>query len=167
MNRLRVSTAPPPPGMKVNCPPAASLPPLKSVSSVRHTDPPMPFVCAAAGTSERYDVGAAMVMTCDIVDELAAFATVSDTPYEPCAEYACTGFCAVDVAPSPKLHCQDVGEPVERSVKVTLARTAGDAGVMSKAAETGGVAGIAVVTVTVCEAIEVRPPAGDTVRVTG
>ena len=80
--------------MKVNWPAAASLPPLKSVSSVRHTEPPKPFVCAATGTSVRYAVGAAIVIVCEIVDDETAFATVSDTPYEPCAAYACVGFCA-------------------------------------------------------------------------
>src|SRR4051812_22608850 len=143
MNRLRVSTAPPPPGMKVNWPAAASLPPLKSVSSVRHTDPPMPFVCAAAGTSERYAVGAETLITCEVVDRLTPFATVSETVYEAGDEYTCVGFCAPDVEPSPKLHCQDVGGPVERSVKVTMPLTVAGDGVMSNAAETGGVRGSA------------------------
>src|SRR5216684_19990 len=145
--------------MKVNCPPAGSLPPLKSVSSVRHTVPPIPFVCAAAGTSERYDAAAATVITCDVIDELTAFVTVSDTAKEPCVAYEWIGFCALDVEPSPKLHSHDAGEPVERSVKVTLAPTPGDAGVMSKAAETGCVPGVAVVTVMVWDATDVRPAA--------
>jgi hypothetical protein len=69
--------------MKVNWPLAASLPPLKSVSSVRHTEPPTPFVCAAAGTSEWYDVGAAIVITREVVDDELAFEAVSDTANEP------------------------------------------------------------------------------------
>src|SRR5438105_1024252 len=111
--RLRVSTGAPPPGMNVNWPLAGSLPPLKSVSSVRQTEPPTPFVAAAAGTSERYAVGGRIVTTCEAVDDDVAFETVSDTPYEPCVAYACAGFCAFDVEPSPKFHSQDVGEPVD------------------------------------------------------
>src|SRR5664279_3594052 len=130
MKKLRVRSLPPPLGMKVNWPAVASRPPLKSVSSVRHTEPPNPFVCAATGTSVRYAVGAATVTVCEIVDDETAFATVNDTPYEPCAAYACVGFCAGDVAPSPKLHCHEVGEPDERSVNETASRTAGDDGVV-------------------------------------
>src|SRR3954468_13049226 len=115
MKRLRVRSCPPPLGMKVNWPAAASCPPLNSVSSVRQTEPPNPFVCAATGTSVRYAAGAAIVTVCEIVDDETALATASDTPYDPWTAYACVGFCADDVAPSPKLHCHDVGAPVERS----------------------------------------------------
>jgi hypothetical protein len=102
------------------------------------------------------------MIVCEIVDDETAFATVRETLYEPCTEYACAGFCEEDVAPSPKLHCHEVGEPVERSVNVTLSRTAGDDGVEPNAAETGGMAGVAVTTVTRCELVDVKPPAVDT-----
>jgi hypothetical protein len=39
------------------------------------------------------------------------------------------------VAPSPKFHCQDVGEPVEVSVNCTACPAAGDAGLKLKDAE--------------------------------
>jgi hypothetical protein len=48
------------------------------------------------------------------------------------------GFWAALVDPSPKLHCQEVGEPVELSVNWTACAAAGEAGLKVKAAESAG-----------------------------
>ena len=47
-----------------------------------------------------------------------------------------------------------------------MPRTVADVGDISKAAETGGAAGVAVVTVTTCEFVDVSPAAVDTVSTT-
>ena len=63
----------------MNCPKAASPPALKIVSSVRHTEPPAPFVCAAAETSEWNAAGGAMTTWCAVALDEAAFRAVSAT----------------------------------------------------------------------------------------
>jgi len=56
------------------------------------------------------------------------FVAVSVTEYDPAIEYVCDGFWLVDVPPSPKVQDQDVGDPVEVSVKVTAEPAAGEDG---------------------------------------
>ena len=53
--------------------------------------------------------------------------------------YVCEGFCVVDVAPLPKSHAHEVGEPVEVSVKFTVRGTVPDVGAAVK--EATGAAG--------------------------
>jgi hypothetical protein len=60
------------------------------------------------------------------VEEPAAFRAVSVTVKLPADGKAWTGDCSVLVPPSPKLHDQDVGAPVDWSVKVTARPTTGD-----------------------------------------
>jgi len=57
---------------------------LKSVSSVRQTEPPMPFVCAAAETSERVVCApCATTIMCDVEPDDVALDAVSETVYAP------------------------------------------------------------------------------------
>ena len=72
------------PGMKRNCPVAVAVVlALKRVSSVRHTELPAPPICAAAETSERNALYAAMVMVREVVLVEVAFQTCSVTLYVP------------------------------------------------------------------------------------
>jgi len=59
------------------------------------------------------------------------------------------GFWAVLVAPSPKLHCQEVGEPVDVSVNWTACPATGEAGLYVKDAVRAGTT--VTVRVTLCE----------------
>ena len=148
---VRVSIEPLLPGTKIRSIDVAS-PALKSVSSVRQTDPPMPFVCALADTSERV-VNDACVTTivCAIVLDDVAFDVVRVTTYMPALLYACVGRCAFDPAPSPKLHDHDVGEPLVVSSKLTVCAVVGFAGDQPKPAATGGVTGAPFDTTTTCD----------------
>ena len=56
------------------------------------------------------------------------FITVSVTLYVPAAAKAWLGFWDVEVAPSPKAHCQIDGLPVDVSVNWTVWPVAGEAG---------------------------------------
>ena len=47
------------------------------------------------------------------------FVAIRVTVYVPAVVYVCVGFCNVLVPPSPKFHDQEVGDPVDVSVKVT------------------------------------------------
>jgi len=55
------------------------------------------------------------------VFEPAPFVAVRVTGYMPAVAYVTTGFCKMEVAgvPPVKVHCQELGELVERSVNVT------------------------------------------------
>ena len=53
---------------------------------------------------------------------------VSVTVYVPAAAKVCDGFCAVEVAPSPKFHDQLLGEPLEVSVNCTANGALPDSG---------------------------------------
>jgi hypothetical protein len=44
-----------------------------------------------------------------------AFVAVSVTVYVPAEEYSCTGFCSVELLPSPNDQTHDVGELVDAS----------------------------------------------------
>jgi hypothetical protein len=57
-----------------------------------------------------------------------ALLAIRITEYEPSAVKVWLGFWTVLVPPSPKLHCQDVGVPVEESVKATAWLGAGEDG---------------------------------------
>jgi len=48
------------------------------------------------------------------------------------------GFWAVEVAPSPKFHCQEVGDPEEVSVNCTAWPATGEAGLYVKEAASTG-----------------------------
>jgi hypothetical protein len=65
---------------------------------------------------------------------------------EPAAAYVWLGLRDVEVAPSPKLHDQDVGEPVDVSVNATAWPARGEAGLKVKEAASVG----DVTTVTIC-----------------
>jgi hypothetical protein len=45
--------------------------------------------------------------------------TVSVTVFDPAVAYVWLGFCDVEVVPSPKFHCHEVGDPVEVSENCT------------------------------------------------
>lgn len=57
---------------------------------------------------------------CAAVLDPAEFRTVSVTVYVPGFAYLCVGFWSVEDAESPKLHDQDVGEPVDVSVNASV-----------------------------------------------
>ena len=48
------------------------------------------------------------------------FPAVKETVYFPFLVYVCTGFLTVEEVPSPKLHLNEVGDPVLLSVNCTL-----------------------------------------------
>ena len=54
--------------------------------------------------------------------------TVSVTVFDPAVAYAWLGSRDVLVVPSPKLYCQEVGDPVDVSVNCTAWPAAGDKG---------------------------------------
>ena len=61
--------------------------------------------------------GVTTVSPLTVISEVAAllprwFDTVSVTTYVPSSAYVCTGFCSVEVAPSPKSQSQVVGDQV-------------------------------------------------------
>jgi hypothetical protein len=60
--------------------------------------------------------------------EPVAFVTVKVIVPVPVDAYVWTGFCAVEVVASPKLHDHEVGVPVDASVNCTDWPTAGDVG---------------------------------------
>jgi hypothetical protein len=64
-------------------------------------------------------------------------ATVRVTVYNATVAKVWPGFWAELVAPSPKLHCQEVGVPVEVSVNCTACPVTGEAGVKVKDAVSG------------------------------
>ena len=66
------------------------------------------------------------------VSEPAELAAIKKTVKEPSVAYEWLGFLDVLVPPSPKSHCQDVGVPVEVSVKATAWPGAGEAGLKVK-----------------------------------
>jgi len=72
------------------------------------------------------------------VFEPAALVAVNETVYVPDAAYACVGFSAADVAPSPKFQDQEVGEFVDASVNCTACPGIGLVGMKEKLA-TGAV----------------------------
>src|ERR1043165_1624360 len=82
-NSGRVCTLRPAIGRKMNCPITDSLPALKIVSSVRHPEPPAPFVCATAETSERNGGGGARALCGAAALDDAEFAAVRLTGYVP------------------------------------------------------------------------------------
>jgi len=61
------------------------------------------------------------------------------------------GFWVVLAPPSPKLHCQEVGTPVEVSVNCTTCPSAGDEGVKVKDAVSTEVGNILMVLLTLLE----------------
>jgi hypothetical protein len=63
-----------------------------------------------------------------------AFAAVSVTWKRPALANACVGLGCVELLPSPKFHCQDVGLPVLVSVNVTASPTKGFCGALAKLA---------------------------------
>src|SRR4051794_34252365 len=66
----RDCTLPPAAGMNKSCPLADSVPALNSVSSVRHTEPPTPSVCAVTETSDRYGAyGFTVTDRCETLEE--------------------------------------------------------------------------------------------------
>jgi hypothetical protein len=87
-------------------------------------------------------VGAGRVATVTVrvvALEPKAFWTVSETVRAPAVANACVGFGSEDAlaapeAGSPKLQLQDVGPPVEASVKLTVWPTSGDGGEKANAA---------------------------------
>lgn len=93
------------------------------------------------------------------VCELVLLVTVSVTVLVPAVAYVWLGFWAVLVAPSPKFHCQEVGEPVDVSVNCTAWPVAGEAGLYVNEAARG----VATVIVRTDE-VELEPL--ETVRVT-
>jgi hypothetical protein len=87
------------------------------------------------------DTGGAVTVTDRVVwFEPPAFVAVSLAVYAPAAAYVCVGFRSVEVPPSPKLHCQLVGLPVDVSVNVTAAFVCGEPGLNVNAA-VGGTGG--------------------------
>jgi hypothetical protein len=88
-----------------------------------------------------------------------AFMTVKVTVYVPAEAKLCVGFWAALVAPSPKLHCQIEGAPVDMSVNWTDWATAGELGLYVKDAVKAGE------TETV-RLVLFEPEAFDTVNVT-
>lgn len=60
--------------------------------------------------------------------EPEVFVTVRVTVYDAVAMNVWLGFWAVLVAPSPKFHCHEVGEPVEVSVNCTAWPATGEVG---------------------------------------
>jgi hypothetical protein len=60
--------------------------------------------------------------------ELEPLATVRVTVVDPAVANAWLGFWAVLVVPSPKFHCQEVGDPVEVSENCTACPAIGAAG---------------------------------------
>jgi hypothetical protein len=61
-----------------------------------------------------------------------ALDTVSVTVLDPAVSYAWLGFCNVEVAPSPKFHCHEIGDPVEVSVNPMDWPVVGEAGLKLK-----------------------------------
>jgi hypothetical protein len=60
--------------------------------------------------------------------------TVNVTVFDPADVKAWLGFWVVDVDPSPKFHCQEVGDPVDVSVNCTACPVTGEAGLKVKEA---------------------------------
>ena len=71
---------------------------------------------------------AATVTVLVVLFDPEAFVTVRVTVLDPAVVYEWLGFWDVLVDPSPKLHCQEVGVPVEVSVSCTACPAAGEAG---------------------------------------
>jgi hypothetical protein len=88
--------------------------------------------CGDGGENVNAAVGADPVVettTCwELRLEPCKFDAVSVTVYVPGLPKILPGFCAVEVVRSPKFQLQDVGLPVEVSVKNTVWPTAGEGG---------------------------------------
>lgn len=95
---------------------------------------------------------ATMVRVRVAVCVLVPFATVRVTVLVPADAYVWLGCWAVLVAPSPKFHCQEVGDPVDVSVNCTACPVAGEAGLNVNDAAKGA----ATVTVRV-DVLELEP----------
>jgi len=95
------------------------------------------------------------------VSEPAELAAINKTVKDPSVAYEWLGFLEVLVPPSPKSHCQEVGVPVEVSMKVTTWPGAGEAGLKVKEASRD----VAGTTITV-RLTELLPDPPDTVRLT-
>lgn len=98
-----------------------------------------------AGANAKDPVNAGGLVTVTVRDPCFAPAllrTIRVTGYEPAAAYAWVGFCAVDAAPSPNVHCQDVAPPAVVSVNCTASPGPGVAGLKTNVA--GPVAGMTV-----------------------
>jgi hypothetical protein len=80
-----------------------------------------------------------MYPAADLVFVAAPLVTVRLTLKAPAVEYVCDGFSLVEVLPSPKSQLQEVGEPVDVSVKVTASGAVPDFGVPVKFAVSGSV----------------------------
>jgi hypothetical protein len=81
-----------------------------------------------------------------LVSDPYAFVAVRLTVYHPASVYVWTGFCSVEVVPSPKSHNHELGLPRDESVNVTVNGAISEVGEAEKFAATikpgGGVVSI-------------------------